>query len=120
MSLIEKVKDIDEHWKVIISSLFLISVFGVLPSIYFIDWSWFARSGALLVCLGLYVAWLDYKGKTDRDISKTRSMLRAQESKILDEFNERTKIYFNRIEFLVVIFGTLIWGYGDLAGKLYS
>lgn len=120
MSLIEKVKNIDGHWKVIICSLFLISVFGVLPSMYFIDWSWFARSGALLVCLGVYVAWLDYKGKIDRDISKIKSKLDAHAAEIFDSFNEKTKSYFNRIEFLVVILGTLIWGYGDLLGKLYS
>lgn len=118
MKLIKRLIDIDEHWKVIILSLLLISVAGVLPSIHFSDWSWFARSGALLVCLGVCIAWLDYKGGIDRDIRKAKSTLDAQTAKILDEFNEKTQGYFNRIEFIVVFLGTMIWGYGDLLGKL--
>lgn len=116
--MIVLVKNIDEHWKAIIFSIFLLSIFGVLPSIYFNDWSWFSRSGALLVCFGVYIAWLDYKGMIENDILKLRSSLDTQIAEIFDEFNAKNKSYFNRIEFLVVILGTLIWGYGDLLGGL--
>ncbi|WP_462147142.1 hypothetical protein [Pseudoalteromonas gelatinilytica] len=120
MNIIERVIDIDEHWKVIFFSLFLIFIGGIMPSIYFTDWGWFARSGALLVCFGVYIAWLDYKGKIDRDINKVKADLDPQIVKVFDEFNEKNQSYFNKIEFFVVIIGTLIWGYGDLIGKLCS
>ncbi len=127
MNLTEKLKDIDEHWKVIFSSFFLIFITGVVPSIYFNCWEWFGRSGALLVCYGVIIAWQDYKGKIDKDIEQLKLIIderfkdKADDFKqALDVFNNNTQRYFNKIEFVVVVVGTLIWGYGDLVGKIYS
>ena len=66
--MIEKLKDIDEHWKILTISVFLVLILGVLPSLWLYDWGWFSRSGALLVIYGVYIVWLDYKGGIDSDL----------------------------------------------------
>ena len=43
-------------------------IFGVVPSVLDSDWTWFARSGALLVIFCVYVIWLDYKNQVDNDL----------------------------------------------------
>lgn len=78
MTLIEKIKDIDQHWKALFISTTLVLVTGILPSIYFSEWTWFSRSGALLVMYGIYIVWLDYQGRIDDGLT---TILEATEKK---------------------------------------
>ncbi|MBP6058318.1 MAG: hypothetical protein KA524_07905 [Nitrosomonas sp.] len=70
MTIIEKIKDIDEHWKALFNSILIVSLTGLLPSIYYSNWEWFSRSGALLIIYGVYIVWLDYQGGIDSALSK--------------------------------------------------
>lgn len=49
-------------------SFSILVIFGILPSILKSDWTWFGRSGALLVIFGVYVVWIDYKGTIDKSL----------------------------------------------------
>lgn len=69
------------NYKIIIFvSITILFIFGVVPSVLNSDWTWFARSGALLVIFGVYVVWLDYKSQIDNDLET-----------VLEGFNEYLK-----------------------------
>ena len=53
---------------IIFVSITILFIFGVVPSVLDSDWTWFARSGALLVIFCVYVIWLDYKNQVDNDL----------------------------------------------------
>ena len=53
---------------IIFVSIAILFIFGVVPSVLDSDWTWFARSGALLVIFCVYVIWLDYKSQVDNDL----------------------------------------------------
>ena len=125
--MIEKIKDIDEHWKILTISIVLVFISGVLPSLWVCDWGWFSRSGALLVIYGIYIVWLDYKGKinTDLDTIESHSIKKfgdkdGELTSTLDNIRVSNNKLYAKIEFLIFAFGTAIWGYGDLVGNLYS
>jgi hypothetical protein len=125
--MIEKIKDIDKHWKILTISIVLVFISGVLPSLWVCDWEWFSRSGALLVIYGIYIVWLDYKGRINTDLDTIESHTikkfgdKAGElTGTLDNIRVSNNKLYARIEFLILTFGTAIWGYGDLVGNLYS
>jgi hypothetical protein len=152
------------NYKIIIFvSITILFVFGVVPSIINSDWTWFGRSGALLVIFGVYVVWLDYKGEMDKNLDivlkgfkeylkkltpeeerknlndqlkslnikymeeELKKLLKTPHDRdktfdiISEKFKEVSKLTHKRVqnvEFLVLVLGTLIWGYGDLINKL--
>ena len=128
MTFIERIKDIDEHWKALCFSIFLLIFTGVLPSIYFTDWLWFSRSGSLLVIYGVYIVWLDYQGGIDVGLTTVANAAKEkfgeQKSQELlstiESIRTSNKKQYQTMEFLILGLATLIWGYGDLIGKLYS
>jgi hypothetical protein len=65
------------------------------------DWTWFARSGSILVCIGVLTASFDIKGKMEK-------------SKAPDTYVAQTII----MEAAIIIIGTLVWGFGDLVGTI--
>jgi len=69
---------------------------------YLNDWMWFARSGSLLVCIGVLTAAYDIKGKMEN-------------SNAPNVYKSQTII----LEAAILIIGTLIWGFGDLVGCFY-
>lgn len=148
--------------KVFALSILILLIFGVLPSLLKSDWTWFGRSGALLVLFGVYIVWLDYKGIIDDSLNSvldgfrtyldtlTTEQKRENIIKIFEEgkiqytdieidkyleqdntdknfkifsekFNEVSKLTHKRIqniEFITLVLGTFIWGYGDLIDKI--
>lgn len=125
--MIEIFKNIDEHWKILTISIVFVFIFGVLPSLWLSDWEWFSRSGSLLVIYGIYIVWLDYKGRINTDLNTIESHTikkfgdKAGElTSTLDSIRVSNNKLYARIEFLIFAFGTAIWGYGDLVGNLYS
>ena len=79
-----------------VMSIIILIVFYLLSS-FLNDWTWFARSGSLLVCIGVITASYDIKG-------------RMKESKAPDAFISQAII----LESSIVVVGTFIWGFGDL------
>ncbi|MCP1338052.1 hypothetical protein NJR55_00470 [Idiomarina sp. M1R2S28] len=126
MNIIDKIKDLDEHWKIPIKAIFIVVFFGVLPSVFTCDWSWFSRSGSIIVVYGVYIVWLDYKGKIDSDLTLLKSAVnkkfgeKAEElHDIMDTMRSNNRLLYDRVEFILLASGTVIWGYGDLVGKMY-
>jgi len=123
--LVIKLKDIDEQWKILTCSIIILILFGVLPSYCVSDWSWFSRSGALLVIYGIYIVWQDIKGGIHTALDKVNS---ATSQKFGDKseglkdlvkgIQKENKKLYNTIEFLIIGAGTLVWAYGDLIGKV--
>jgi hypothetical protein len=128
MTFIEKIKDIDEHWKALYFSIFLLTLTGIFPSLYFADWVWFSRSGSLLVVYGVYIVWLDYQSGIDGGLTNVANAAKEKFSEqqsqellsTIESIRTSNKKQYQTMEFLILGVGTLIWGYGDLIGKLYS
>lgn len=84
-------------WAFVVSVAVLIAFY--LISKFVNDWTWFARSGSILVCIGVFTASYDIKGKMEK-------------SNAPDSYLSQTII----LEAAIVIVGTLVWGFGDLVG----
>jgi hypothetical protein len=81
----------------IVSVLVLLIFF--LVSIRTENWLWLARSGSILVCIGVATASYDIKGRMEK--------------------SNAPNLYVNQtiaLEAMIVIVGTLVWGFGDLLG----
>ena len=93
------------------------------------DWAWFARSGSVLVAVGVAFAYFNVDHWMERGIGEAASRLRQRmqgsraspgflldfvvgidERANLESIPNTVKIF----EVLLVIVGTLIWGFGDL------
>ncbi len=81
-------------------SIAVLIVFGVASKVLN-DWTWFARSGSILVCIGVFTASYDIKGKMERNNAP-------------DSYMSQTIV----MEATIVVVGTLVWGFGDLLGLL--
>lgn len=77
-------------------SIFVLYGFYLLSEILN-DFSWFARSGSILVCIGVLTAAYDIKGKMEESNSP-----KAHRNQAII------------LEAAIVIVGTLVWGFGDL------
>lgn len=125
--LIANLKDIDEQWKILTSSIIIIVSFGVLPSYWVNDWEWFSRGGALLVVYGIYIIWRDIKGKIHSDLdlldsaaSEKSGEKSAEFTDLVKEIQKKNKRLYATIELLILVAGTIIWAYGDLINELYN
>jgi hypothetical protein len=75
--------------------------FAFIASKYLDDWQWFSRSGSLLVCIGVLTAAYDIKGRMIKEGGIPKHV-------------EQTVV----LEAIIVVVGTLVWGFGDLIGYL--
>lgn len=119
---------------------------GIALSISLKDWQCFARSGSLIVILGIIVAWKDITGNLQAHINanidvlakkileiengSTRGLLYSGEKNSevkneLDSYKEKLqeldrlmKLRLKALEVCILILGTFVWGYGDLIGNL--
>ncbi len=126
MTLIDQIRDIDELWKVLFFSVGILSIMGLLPSIYSCNWGWFSRSGSLLVVYGVYVVWRDYQGRIDFTLTEVEVAAKRKLGDVSEELSQTisqiktsNKELYQTMEFSIFGVGTLIWGYGDLVGGLY-
>lgn len=98
---------------------------SIALSVWTTDWTWFARSGAIITALGLVLA--------SRKVLIARADLLALLSDMEKvDGTERTArlASFKRLQrdldrqimekagFALLILGTLVWGFGDLVGRL--
>lgn len=122
-----RIKDLDEHYKILFISISILIIAGILPSIYNNDFIWFSKSGSLLVAYGIYIVWKDIKGKVDyalaqinKEQSKNFENSSEQLFNIIKKIRKENKNLYNLIEFLILATGTIITGYGDLINYLYK
>lgn len=106
----------------IIACIILVS--GCLISLSQGDWSWFSRCGSLVVVIGIIltssqilehirimkIRQLNLSGDLKRDWAQEDRQQTLQESR----FNEDITWTNERSGLLMLITGTLIWGFGDL------
>lgn len=110
----------------------LLSVIVIAGGIWFslqqMDWSWFARSGSLIVIIGilltssqiienshkLKIRRSHYEHNFNRDFANDIKKQALERSRHLDE-----DIWENALHGLyLLVSGTLIWSFGDLVGLL--
>ena len=133
------------EWRIVIAIVVALAM-GVAASIWQSDWEHLARSGSTIVVVGIYVTWKDITGKIDFakrfllvTIEKEKSELesvggglltkaRNQEFEVkLDEMGEElaglletTRGRIRALEVGTIVLGTLVWGFGDLVGKMVA
>lgn len=127
MNLLQRAKNIDEHWKALIFSILIVLFGGILPAILTKDWSFLSRSGSLLVVYGVYIVWLDYRNKIESAYNEIAKAFNEKHGGVPEElslFLENAKVknrqLYQNMEFLIIGVGTIIWGYGDIAGRFFS
>lgn len=104
-------------------------VLGVWLSIDQNDWTWFARSGSMIVVIGIFL--------TSSQIIENSRRLKIRRSHHEHNFNrdfaeeikrgtlERSRgldedIWENGLRgFYLLVVGTLVWGFGDLVGYFF-
>ncbi len=93
---------------------------GVVLSLNLHDWSWFARSGSLVVINGIIL--------TSHQIIEHMGRLKQRQAKWESQFNhdwaedDKYRLIHREAQILVsekyglymLILGTLVWGFGDL------
>jgi hypothetical protein len=104
-------------------------ILGVWLSIDQNDWSWFARSGSMIVVIGIFLTSSQiiensrrlkirrshHEQNFHRDYAEDIKRGTLERSRSLDE-----DIWENGLRgFYLLIVGTLVWGFGDLAGYLF-
>lgn len=82
------------------ASVFIL-FFAISISYFLNDWMQFARSGSLLVCVGVITTAYDIQG-------------RMSKSKAPNEYKNQSII----LEATIILIGTLVWGFGDLINKI--
>ena len=102
---------------------------GVLLSMNQNDWTWFARSGSMIVVIGIFLTSSQiiensrrlkirrsyHEHNFNRDFAEDIKRGTLQRSRGLDE-----DIWENGLRgFYLLVVGTLVWGFGDLAGLLF-
>ncbi len=111
------------------STASIILSIGCMISIHLNDWSWLSRCGSLVVVIGiiltssqilehirlLRVRELNLASELNRDWASEERKQALLESR----FNEETTWTNERSGFLMLIAGTLIWGFGDLVGVIF-
>jgi len=118
----------------------IIIVFSILCSLCFTNWEYFSRAGALIVIVGIYIAYKDLSGGIyelagNNYVTMTEYLqvgnIHSFEDNQLKEFIDKceknddvikknksfaryTSGKFKKMEAILLASGTLIWGYGDL------
>ena len=135
--------------------LLIFAIAGIMPSVLTGEWTWFARSGALLTAYGVILAYLDLSGAMREIFSEIQPAIEESFKNILEEtFEELSEEYSEKksvpeihsifeeakdevgeslstlgdklvsnirfYEILLIIVGTVIWGYGDLLSNLFG
>jgi hypothetical protein len=118
--------------KMLLSNIYLVTAIGLMSvtislslSAYSGDWLLFSRAGAIMTICGLIL--------TIRPIIRLGPKLWIEEQKTIDggSFEPNSvEIEANRqsdldntaslIGFVLIILGTIIWGYGDLVGGFFK
>jgi len=98
---------------------------GIWLSVVSADWTWFARSGAVLTVLGLVLASRKILIARADLVTLLADMERADgtaRTARLESFKrlqrDLDRQVMEKAGFGLLILGTLVWGFGDLLGRL--
>ena len=109
---------------------FIVSAFSIWLSFRLQDWTWFARSGSLIVIIGivltstqiiennrrLHIRKQRHENNFSRDYASDIKKHTLENSRHHDE-----DVWESGLKGLyLLIVGTIIWGYGDLLGVFFS
>ena len=99
---------------------------GIILSLHLFDWSWFSRSGCLVVVIGIFLTSSQIIENSRRLKSRRsyneQNFYRDFADDIKQQALERSRgleedIWENGLRgFYLLIVGTLVWGFGDLIG----
>lgn len=89
-----------------------IAVIGIGISLLTGEWKWFSRSGSLIVAFGIYVAFFDIDSWEYR--LRRGAEDRGDEIRGEDQFFHHIRRWFTKSHLTIILYGTLIWGFGDL------
>lgn len=109
-------------------SVMIIVFTGIIPSVYFDNWVCLSRSGSLLTMYGIWLAFNDLIGTmryTDEEFEKldphtATGQVQADNYVVWNRRTAKMEPSVKRADFLVLISGTFIWGYGDLFNHLFQ
>lgn len=103
-------------WKKIFTLSFIICFGAMVYSASSWQWHWFARSGALMVVAGVYLtgSQLVESGRRVRSPSSEED-----EPEIIPLYKDNHSRWYGEYSGLILlVLGTLIWGFGDLPSVL--
>lgn len=109
---------------------FIVSATSFWLSLRLQNWTWFSRSGSLIVIIGIFLTSTQviensrrlhsrrrhYENNFSRDYADKFKQSTLEDSRHHDEDNWESNL---RGLYLLIV-GTIIWGYGDLAGLFFS
>ncbi len=129
------------EWQLLVAILLLFTS-GILVSLFTHDWQNLDRTGALIVIVGIFVAWKDLTGRMNsieemvkinllKAIPQTSSggllsqavklqaeNLAAEQKRVLEEFLNAVRKRCRTIECLILAMGTFLWGFGSVVPNL--
>jgi hypothetical protein len=128
-ALCEKMRNVLLHtWVVFLVTISIVSA-SLFVSVHTSDFAWFGRSGSVMTILGLMLTIKHTIFSDTRDIHKV-VMEREHYSvyapeRDSEDYKEhmdkaRKSIRDEYIGFTLTIVGTVVWGYGDLAGQIFT
>ena len=120
-----KKKNLKSQTLLIYSVSALIILFSLYLSVINRDWQWFARSGSLIVILGIYLTSsqiienshrLGQRRAAHKNGNFRRDWASDKQEKIARYIrnDEEETWVMGKCGFNLLIIGTLIWGFGDL------
>lgn len=96
-------------------SIFL-ALFGISASLQYKDWMWFARSGCIISIIGVLLIISTFEEEL---IGKSRiNKLGEPDQHATDEMKREVVALCKKVDLSVFLLGNLIWGFGDLIGKI--
>lgn len=96
-------------------STIIILTGGALISSETNDWMWLSRAGCVIVVVGVIAAVADIEQAL---AGKSRGRLSGEDTGAVAEDERSIKELVRQIDYGMLIIGNLIWGFGDLVGKL--
>lgn len=93
-----------------------IGLIGISASIKYNDWTWFARSGCIISIFGVLLIVSNFENELDGKsrINKLGELdPHATDDRKIDILN-----FCKNVDAFVFILGNLVWGFGDLLGKI--
>lgn len=108
----------------------IVSAFSIWLSLRLQDWTWFARSGSLIVIIGIFLTSTQiiensrrlHTRKQHHENNFSRDYASDIKNNTLENSRHRDEdVWESGLKGLyLLIVGTIIWGYGDLLGVFFS
>lgn len=125
----------------------IVALIGIFVSIFLDEWMCFGRSGSVITVIAIYFASCEFRKKIEKapslaneifdenkeqyleifqhEISaenkeKILNLVKTQAIQEIEQISKDTYDKFLKVETVIFIVGTLIWGFGDLLNLLFQ